>query len=248
MPGQFLGARNDIVPRAWCEALRRLQDCVPPVPFSQIEATIRRDYRINAVTQIFNWVDVVPLASATIAQVHKCEMRDGTIVALKTQYADQEHLCNMDLLNLKRLAAYLQKFDMSFFDMQSVVHEFEKQIPAEFDFIREAEMMTIIRQNLMSARIIDVVVPRVIPGLVSRRVLTMSFVEGSRADNQVTLKLWGIKPDQVIKSVGRAFGQMLLVDGVAHCDRKFFIYYLDHLLTPCSQCCHTFHRSSCHVP
>lgn len=208
------------MPRAWCDALKRLQDHVPPVPFSQIETTLRSAYHINTIAQVFNWVDTVPLASATIAQVHRCELRDGTDAALKTQYADQEHLCNMDLLNLKRLASYLQKFDMSFFDMQSVVSEFEKQIPAEFDFIREAEFMTNIRYNLRRARITDVVIPRVFPGLVSRRAITMSFIDGCRADNQTTLKIWGINPRQVLKSIGQAYGQMLLVDGVAHCDSK----------------------------
>lgn len=199
--------------------MKGLQDQVPPVPFSEIKTTLRSAYRINTIAQVFNWVDAVPLASATIAQVHRCELRDGTDAALKTQYADQEHLCNMDLLNLKRLASYLQKFDMSFFDMQSVVSEFEKQIPAEFDFIREAEFMTTIRYNLQRARITDIVIPRVFPGLVSRRAIVMSFLDGCRVDNQATLKVWGINPREVLKSIGRAYGQMLLVDGVAHCDR-----------------------------
>lgn len=130
----------------------------------------------------------------------------------------------MDLLNLKRLARYLQKHDMSFFDMDSVVEEFESQIPAEFDFLREAVMMTTIRQNLKKAGIYDVVIPRVLPGLVSRRALTMTFIDGCRPDNGVAMNLWGIKPKDVVKAVGRAYGQMLLVDGVAHCDRTLDIF------------------------
>lgn len=221
--GQFLGARSDLVPMAWCDSLRRLQDRVPPVPFEQIEKTVRDAYRINKVSQVFKEIDRVPLASATIAQVHRGEMPDGTAIVLKTQYHDQERLCEMDLLNLKRLANFLQKHDMSFFDMNSVVEEFENQIPTEFDFIREAQMMTQIRLNLKNAHIHDVVIPKVLPGLVSRRVLTMTYIDGCRADNALALHLWGIKPKNVIKAIGRAFGQMLLVDGMAHCDRKLFI-------------------------
>lgn len=227
--GQFLGARSDFVPIQWCESLRRLQDCVPPVPFHQIEKTIREAYRINKVSQVFKTMDTVPLASATIAQVHRGEMPDGTQIALKAQYHDQERLCKMDLLNLRRLADYLQKHDMSFFDMNSVVEEFEAQIPAEFDFLREAEMMTTIRLNLQRANIHDVVIPRVLPGLVSRRALTMTFIDGCRADNSVALNLWGIKGKDVIKAIGRAYGQMLLVDGVAHCDRKYYELILHEL-------------------
>lgn len=205
---------------AWCDSLRRLQDRVPPVPFEQIEKTVRESYRINKVSQVFKSVDPVPLASATIAQVHRGEMPDGTAIALKTQYRDQERLCEMDLMNLRRLANFLQKHDMSFFDMKSVVEEFENQIPTEFDFLREAEMMTKIRLNLKRAHIHDIVIPRVLPGLVSRRALAMTFVDGCRPDNAVTLHVWGIKPKHVIKTIGRAYGQMLLVDGLAHCDRK----------------------------
>ncbi|CAN8073131.1 unnamed protein product [Agarophyton chilense] len=216
--GQFLGARSDLVPMAWCDSLRRLQDRVPPVAFSQIQNTIRESYNVNKVSQIFKTLDPIPLASATIAQVHRGEMPDGTPIVLKTQYTDQQRLCDMDLLNLKRLATYLQKHDMSFFDMHSVVTEFEAQIPAEFDFLREAEMMTIIRNNLRRAGIFDVVVPRIIPGLVSNRALTMTYVDGVRPDNSLALNHWGINPKDVLKAVGRAFGQMLLCDGVAHCD------------------------------
>lgn len=218
--GQFLGARSDLIPAAWCDSLRRLQDRVPPVEFSQIEKTVREAYRINRVSQIFGRIETIPLASATIAQVHRGEMPDGTEIVLKTQYRDQERLCEMDLLNLKRLAKFLQKHDMSFFDMDSVVREFEKQIPTEFDFVREAEMMTRIGINLKRAGLNDVVVPTVLPGLVSKRALTMTFIDGCRFDNQLAMQLWGIDGREVMKTIGRAYGQMLLVDGVAHCDRK----------------------------
>lgn len=192
---------------------------MPPVPFHEIEQTVREEYRVNKFNQIFKSIDPVPLASATIAQVHRGEMPDGTPIVLKAQYRDQERLCEMDLLNLKRLAGYLQKHDMSFFDMNSVVEEFESQIPTEFDFVREAEMMTTVRANLRRAGIFDVVVPRAIPGLVSRRALAMTYVDGCRPDNAVAMNLWGIKPKDVIKALGRAYGQMLLCDGLAHCDR-----------------------------
>lgn len=214
------------MPSAWCQALRRLQDRVPPAPFAQIEHSVCEEYRINALSQIFSHIDPIPLASATIAQVHRGELRDGTPIVLKAQYSDQERLCQYDLLNLRRLANFLQRFDMSFFDMRSVVNEFERQIPAEFDFVREAEMMTLIRQNLVRAGITDIVVPRAIPGLVSRHAITMTYVEGCRADNRETMHMWGVLPKDIIKSLGRAYGQMLLVDGLVHCDRKFLFFSL----------------------
>lgn len=217
--GQYLGSRTDFIPAAWCERLRSLQDHVPPVPWVEVEASLKKSYRINKVSQLFQHVDTTPLASATIAQIHRGSMQDGTQVVIKTQYADQERLCEMDLRNLKRLAAFLQKHDMNFFDMQAVVDEFDQQIPLEFDFEREAEAMSLIRQNLNRAGLLpDVEIPEVIPGLITRRAITMTFVKGVRPDNTIALKLWGVQPERVAETVGRAVGQMMLVDGFMHCD------------------------------
>lgn len=97
----------------------------------------------------------------------------------------------------------------------------DPNLKAEFDFVREAVHMTMVRENLESARIEGVVVPRAIPGLVSRKCLAMEFIEGSRVDNHIALKLWGINPESIVRALGRAYGQMLLVDGLAHCDPHF---------------------------
>lgn len=219
--GQYLGTRTDVVPQAWCLVLRTLQDRVPQIPFHEVEQTIKDAYCINQLPQVFQSIHTVPLASATIAQVHRATMPNGSPVVIKAQYCDQQQLYEKDLRNLRRLGRFLQSHKVPFFDMACVMGEFEKRIPLEFDFLREAEMMTTIRLNLKRAGINDIVIPKLVPGLVSQRVLTMSFIEGCRPDNSVAMNLWGIVPKDVVKTVGRAYGQMLLCDGVAHCDRKF---------------------------
>lgn len=191
---------------------------MPPVPWSQVERTLKKSYKINRPTQLFLSINKNPLASATIAQIHRATCRDGSEVVVKTQYADQERLCKLDLSNLKRLAAYLEKHDMKFMDMKSIVNEFDAQIPLEFDFIREAEAMTVIRENMERAGICDVVIPHVIPGLVSRSTIAMTFVDGVRPDNAVALRRFGVRPENVARAVGRAIGQMMLVDGFMHAD------------------------------
>lgn len=171
--GQYLGSRSDFVPAAWCEKLKGLQDRVPAVSFERIEATLKDSFRVNKTSQLFTSFSRSPLASATIAQVHRAELRDGTDVVVKTQYDDQEALCRMDLRNLRQLASFLQKHDMSFFDLDAVVTEMELQIPAEFDFVGEAVSMTLIAENMQAAGLHDVIIPRAIPGMVTRRTLVM---------------------------------------------------------------------------
>jgi predicted unusual protein kinase regulating ubiquinone biosynthesis (AarF/ABC1/UbiB family) len=217
--GQYLGSRTDFVPAAWCERLRELQDHVPPVAWPEVEATLKRSFRVNRATQLFRWLDRRPLASATVAQVHRGELKDGTCVVVKAQYREQEALCRMDVRKLRQLASFLQRHDMSFFDLGSVVAEMERQIPGEFDFLSEAVAMTLVADNMAAAGLSgDIVVPRAIPGLVSRRALVMTYVDGLRADNLVALRLFGIRPARVVRAVARAVGQQMLVDGLLHAD------------------------------
>lgn len=218
--GQELGSRSDFIPSAWCEILEALQDRVPPVPFEEIEQTLRQSFRVNRASQIFASIGTTPLASATIAQVHIGEMEDGSVVVLKAQYKNQRELCRLDLLNMKRLATFLQNHDMSFFDMKSVVAEFEAQVPLEFDFQREAAMMTRVRQNLAHAGLVpqEIVVPRVISGLVSPQAIVMTFLDGFRIDNDLLLHRWRINRRSVALSIGKAYGQMILVDGLVNTD------------------------------
>ncbi|KAA8494310.1 Uncharacterized protein FVE85_4285 [Porphyridium purpureum] len=217
--GQFIGSRADFVPAAWCDELCRLQDRVPPVPFRCIERTLCESFGVNTIQQIFSHVDQRALGSATIAQVHKAEWC-GCAVVIKAQYADQEALCRLDLKNLRKLAEFLQSTDFQFFDLISVVCEFEQQIPLEFDFELEARHMHTIATNLARAEICPqlVCIPATVPGLVARRAIVMEYMDGVRITERDTLEQWGIDRLRVVEALGHAYGQMLLVDGLFHAD------------------------------
>jgi len=218
--GQFIGSRADFVPAAWVDKLSELQDRVPPVPLQQIETTLCESFGVNHWQQLFAQFSERPLASATIAQVHEAKLRDGRRVVLKAQYRDQERLCKLDLQNLRALSEFLQATDFKFFDLISVVSEFEQQLPLEFDFAREAAMMGVIGNNLRRAGLCPsrVVVPAAVHGLVSRRAFVQEFIDGVRLDDNRKLREWNVRPRSVLQAIGDAFGQMLLVDGVMHAD------------------------------
>lgn len=105
-----------------------------------------------------------------------------------------------------------------FFGPGHCVAEMELQLPGEFDFVAEAVAMTVIAENLRRAGIHDIVIPRAIPGLVSRRSIVMSFIDGFRVDNVAAMRMFGVSPERVVRIVGRAVGQQLLVDGFTHAD------------------------------
>ncbi|EME32755.1 aarF domain-containing kinase [Galdieria sulphuraria] len=217
--GQFLGTRADFMPAAWIRRLKTLQDEVPPAPFQDIRRTIETSLD-KPIVELFDWIDPVPLASATIAQVHCARLKmNGQLVAVKAQYADQERLCQLDLSNLSRLAVFLQRHDLKF-DLVSIVEEFQHQIPLEFDFEREAQMMQRISNNLRSAGILPqrVVIPQVTQNLVSRRVLVMNFIEGFKIDRLVTESFPNVDRNAILENIAMAYGHMLLIDGLFHAD------------------------------
>ncbi|GJQ09134.1 hypothetical protein GpartN1_g925.t1 [Galdieria partita] len=217
--GQFLGTRADFMPAAWIRRLKTLQDEVPPVPFQDIQHTIETSLE-KPIEELFEWIDPIPLASATIAQVHCARLRtNGQLVAVKAQYADQERLCKLDLSNLSRLALFLQRHDLKF-DLVSIVEEFQYQIPLEFDFEREARMMRQISNNLSRAGILPqrVVIPQVAQNLVSRKVLVMNFIQGVKIDRLVNESFPNINRNSILENIAMAYGHMLLIDGVFHAD------------------------------
>mmetsp|Transcript_38280 Transcript_38280/g.151448 ORF Transcript_38280/g.151448 Transcript_38280/m.151448 type:complete len:594 (-) Transcript_38280:754-2535(-) len=218
--GQFIGSRADFIPAEWGEKLALLQDNVPPAKFEMIAKVLCSEAQVNSIYQVFKAIDKRPLASATIAQVHLGITRNAKSIVVKVQYDDQESLMELDLRNLRNLASFLQTHDMKFFDLLSVVSEFEAQIPLEFDFIEEASMMKTIGDNLRKVGICPakVVIPEVEEDLVSRRVLGMDYIEGVRVDDTKTLNLWNVNREYLVRSLGEAYGQMILVDGIFHAD------------------------------
>ena len=215
--GRLLSQREDFLPSAWCSRLGMLEDCVPPVPIDEIRATVQEAFGIP-MESLFLWFDRLALATATIAQVHRCEMPDGRSVVLKAQYGSQEKLCQLDLKNLRLLARFLQAFELQF-DLVSVVREFERQIPLEFDFEREARMMNTIRRNIRSAKLHDfIVVPEIVNDLVARRALVMTYIAGCKITDVERIADWELDMPNLMENVVIAYGQMMLVDGVFHAD------------------------------
>ncbi|ONM35464.1 Protein kinase superfamily protein [Zea mays] len=113
-------------------------------------------------------------------KVHRARLKlSNTDVAVKVQHPGAEHLMMVDIRNMQAMALFLQKYDINF-DLFSATKEMEKQICYEFDFVREASAMERIREFLrITNKKPPVMVPRVIPGMVTREVLVMEFIKGT---------------------------------------------------------------------
>ncbi|VAH82585.1 unnamed protein product [Triticum turgidum subsp. durum] len=224
---QILG-KPDLAPTAWVKRLVTLCDKAPSTPIEVVRDVVEKQF-CKSFDEIFDFFEVEPVGSASIAQVHRARLKSSkTDVAVKVQHPGAEQLMMVDIRNMQAFALFLQKYDINF-DLFSATKEMEKQICYEFDFVREARAMERIREFLrVSNKKSPVVVPRVIPGMISREVLVMEFIQGTPIMNLSSeMSKRGIDPagklaamakQKILTDLTLAYGQMILKDGFFHAD------------------------------
>jgi predicted unusual protein kinase regulating ubiquinone biosynthesis (AarF/ABC1/UbiB family) len=211
---QFIATRADILPDEWVDTLSGLHDRVPPRPFATIRAQAEHELG-HPLETIFAEFDPVPLAAASLAQVHAARTRDGRRCAVKVQYPGIEGVVRADLRNLMftlRLLAWLEPD----FDFRILTRELLKYLPMELDFLNEARNCETIRRNLADRD--DVVIPRVYHDLSTRRVLTMELLDGIKVTDVAAIERAGIDKHQVAQKLIEIFIEMILRDGFFHAD------------------------------
>ncbi len=212
--GQFVGTRTDIFPAAYTARLSHLQDRVPPRPASEVRRTIERQFG-RPVGQIFSRFDDVPIASASLAQVHRAQLPGGREVAVKVQHPEVEALVRLDVRNLKLIAGLIARREPNF-DYRAIAAELGRQVPLELDFIREAEMTRRVAHNLRD--IPGIVVPGVVASLVARKALVLEFLDGQRLIGRDSAIPPGCDPAALAETVTAAFGHQIMFDGLFQAD------------------------------
>ncbi|HVM97727.1 MAG TPA: AarF/UbiB family protein [Candidatus Acidoferrales bacterium] len=211
---QFLGTRADVLPDEFVEVLSRLQDRVPARPFSELAAHVERELR-RPVSEVFAEIDPNPVASASLAQVHRAVLHNGRQVAVKIQYPEIADLVAVDLENLRFFINLLARVERNF-DLRLVLREIKRYVPLELDFKHEAQNAERIRANLRHRE--DVIVPRIIHDLTTSKLLVMEYLPGIRITDVDRLTASGIDKHQVAHKLTEIFCQQILVDGFFHAD------------------------------
>lgn len=211
---QFLGTRADILPREYVEILSQLHDRVPPRPAAEMIAAIESELR-RPCSELFSDFDPTPLASASLAQVHRGRLHDGREVAVKVQYPEIAGLVEIDLANLRFLVGILARIERNF-DLRFVLREVSKYVRLELDFEHEAQNAERIRANLRQRS--DVIVPRVLRELSTKKVLVMEYVGGTKVTDLAGLEAAGIDKQDVARLLSEVFCHQILVDGFFHAD------------------------------
>lgn len=176
--GQILSVRPDIVPARLAEELQQLQDRVPPVSYESIEAVIEEDLHAP-IGEIFASFEREPMASASIAQVHRATLPDGTPVAVKVRRPDIVPTVQADLRILYTLARLVEGSLAlpGVYTPAAIVSEFDAALNQELDFFQEANACERFRASIAD-KLPEVVVPRVYREQSGHRVLTLELLEG----------------------------------------------------------------------
>ncbi|MDO8612438.1 MAG: ABC1 kinase family protein [Dehalococcoidia bacterium] len=212
--GQIVGSRPDLIPDEYVDALSRLQDQVPPRPFPVIERQVTRELG-RPLADVFSAFETEPIASASLAQVHKATLKDGRTVAVKVQYPGIWDVVETDLDSIRFLLRILAALERNL-DFGPIIQEVSRNVPQELDFINEGHNAELIAANFASRS--DIVVPLIYWEYTTRRVLVMEFLEGIKITDVDALQDAGIDLQAVSQLVTDAYCEQLFLHGMFHAD------------------------------
>jgi len=215
--GQLLSTRPDIVPQAYADALKRLQNHCEPFPFSEAEAILAEELGVR-LSKPFEFIEPTPIAAASISQVHYARLRDGLEVALKVQRPGIREQVLTDLEAMSDIAAFLDTHTDfgNRFGVTLLFEEFSKSLLRELDFRQEALHLMTIGNNLKD--IPEIVIPRPLQSYSTSRVLTMEFISGTKITSLSPLARIELDGERLADALFRAYLKQMLTDGVFHAD------------------------------
>ncbi len=212
---QVAGTRSDVFPPEYVRTLQKAQDRVPPRSFEVVRAVVERELE-KPLDAVFASFEPEPLASASLAQVHRARLRDGSEVAVKVQYPDIEHIVRTDLASLRRICRIYERFDPQPIALLPLLDELQAHLSLELDFRREVENADRIRA--LFAKDKRVVIPKIDAAHSTERVITMELVSGIKVNDKAAIVAAGIDPLEVVQVLTSLWNQMIMAYGFFHAD------------------------------
>jgi len=215
--GQLLSARPDLVTKTFADEFRKLLDEVPPFPSEEAKRIVEAELK-RPLNEIFSFFDDLPVAAASIAQVHHATLKDGTDVVIKVRRPRIEENIENDIDILYLIARLMLKYipESRFYNPVGIVDEFSRNIKKEMDFIMEANNATTFRKNFEGSE--TIYIPKVYYEYTTKRVLTMERLVGIRIDDFERLDKEGFDRKDIAKKGAEAYFKQLFEDGLFHAD------------------------------
>jgi ubiquinone biosynthesis protein len=215
--GQLLSTRPDVVPADVLEELVKLQDRVPPIPFTMVRSVVEAELGLT-LERLFEQFDPEPVAAASIGQVHRAVLPGESAVAVKVQRPTARRHIARDVDLLRQLAEYISERASAqlFVDPVRLVDEFAASITQEVDYVLEGRHADRFASMFRESR--SVTIPRVYWRYCTRRVLTMEAIDGPTVSSLDLQTLAADDRRRLAETITRAWFQQILQDGFFHAD------------------------------
>ncbi len=211
--GQIASMQQHVLPREYIEELRSLRDAVGATAYPRIAKVIRAELG-KGPSELFGEFDRVPIASASMAQVHVARLRTGEKVVVKVQHPGLELSVAIDLALMKILFSVIALF-VKRIDFRQVLSEAREPLRRELDLHLEGKATEAIGEEL---RPFGVIIPRVHWEYTSRRVITLEYIDGVNVDKTDQIRAWGVDRRALMATFVQTFWHQAFHGGLFHAD------------------------------
>jgi ubiquinone biosynthesis protein len=215
--GQILATRVDVFPPAYIAEFEKLQDQAPPVPFEELLPQIEEDIG-GSIDDVFSYVDRQPLAAASIAQVHRALLRDGTPVVLKVRRPGLRKIIEADLRLLQRIVdiAETEEPELRRFHPRNILRQFNQSLRRELDLASEGRNSEQVALNLSAD--LNIRIPKVYWQWTGERLNVQDYIDGIPGRDLEAVEREGLDRKLLADRGARAVMQMIMEDGFFHAD------------------------------
>lgn len=214
--GQILAERPDLIPEEYAAELKELEESVES--FSPEKAREILEKELGPVEENFSEFQEDPIGSASIAQVHRAELKNGKEVAVKIRRPGikQEVERDLDILQFFADRADEQFQGLNDFNVSRNVREFARWTREELDLKKEARNARIFRENMKDDE--DIRIPYVYSEMSTEKVMVMEYVEGVECDDEEGLREMDVEGDRIADTMARSSIKQIIRDGFFHAD------------------------------
>ncbi|KAF7284228.1 hypothetical protein GWI33_022380 [Rhynchophorus ferrugineus] len=212
--GQHIAALDYLLPSEYVQTMKVLHSQAPTTDVKDIYKVLKEDFQQDPF-EIFETIEPEPLGTASLAQVHKATLKNGSVVAVKVQHPYVQGNSKVDMTTMEYLVK-LMSLVFPEFKFQWLVDESKKNIPQELNFAQEGKNAEKIAQ--MFEKVDWLKVPKVRWDLTTKRVLTMDFVDGGQVNDLEYIKAHNINPYEISNKLGKLYSEMIFINGFVHSD------------------------------
>lgn len=215
--GQWLSVRPDFVPPELIQEFEKLQDRLPPVPYSDIKRTVEREIG-GPIERVFASFDQIPLSTASIAQVHRAVLKSGQEVAVKVQHENLRHVFDVDLSVIRSFANWaVEKWPhLKLHRPEDLLASFRNTLYDETDFMLEGKNQERIAGRFKKSPWMRI--PRVYWEHTTSKLLVMEYLDGFKLTQDEFFDKWKLDRPLIAKRLSRSMFRQIFRHGVFHSD------------------------------